>query len=29
MEFQERMKDFDSVRTQTETFAEALLFYTH
>ncbi|MFO1218734.1 MAG: 2-hydroxyacyl-CoA dehydratase [Burkholderiaceae bacterium] len=27
MEFQERMKDFDGVRTQTETFAEALLFY--
>ena len=27
MEFQERMKDFDNVRVQTETFAEALLFY--
>jgi benzoyl-CoA reductase subunit C len=27
MEFQERMKDFDGVRVQTETFAEALLFY--
>jgi benzoyl-CoA reductase subunit C len=27
MEFQERMKDFDAVRVQTETFAEALLFY--
>jgi benzoyl-CoA reductase subunit C len=29
MEFQERMKDFDAVRMQTETFAEALLFYAH
>ena len=29
MEFQERMKDFDGVRTQTETFAEALLFYAN
>lgn len=28
MEFQERMKDFDNVRTQTETFAEAILFYS-
>lgn len=28
MEFQERMKDFDGVRVQTETFAEALLFYS-
>jgi len=29
MEFQERMKDFDSVRTQTETFAEAIQFYAN
>jgi len=28
MEFQERMKDFDGIRVQTETFAEALLFYS-
>lgn len=29
MEFQERMRDFDGIRVQTETFAEALLFYAN